>query len=210
MIELYVVRHGIAVGRESPVEDAFRPLTSKGRRRFRKTAKAFGRIARKLDVIFTSPLVRAVQTAEILAAEAKYGEVAVLEELDPKVPVETLVEAIAMRTNGSKAVALVGHEPQLSELVAALAGVGAEELDVKKGAIVRLDMDDPSETGTADPRWTLQPKSKSVDKGLPFAEPQERAEDEAAVGDASGGEERSDGSVAPSASSAAESSPQPS
>jgi phosphohistidine phosphatase len=210
MIELYVVRHGIAVGRESPMEDAFRPLTSKGRRRFRKTAKAFGRIARKLDVIFTSPLVRAVQTAEILAREAKHGEVAVLEELDPKVAVETLVEAIAIRANGSKAVALVGHEPQLSELVAALAGVGAEELDLKKGAIVRLDMDDPSETGTADPRWTLQPKSKSVDKGLPFARPPEPAGEEAAVREASGGDEPSDGSAASAAASEAESSPQPS
>jgi phosphohistidine phosphatase len=170
MIEVYVVRHGIAVGRESPVPDSFRPLTSKGRRRFRKTAKAFGRIARKLDLILTSPLVRAVQTAEILAGAAKHGEVAVLEELDPGVPVEALVEAIAMRTNDAKAVALVGHEPQLSQLIGALAGVGPEELDLKKGAIVRLDMDDPSETGTADPRWTLNPKSKSVDKGLPFAE----------------------------------------
>ena len=170
MIELYVVRHGIAVGRESPVEDAFRPLTTKGRRRFRKTAKAFSRVARKLDLILTSPLVRAVQTAEILASAAKHGEVAVLEELDPQVPVETLVEAVAMRTNGAKAVALVGHEPQLSELIAALAGVAPEELDLKKGAIVRLDMDDPSETGTADPRWTLNPKSKSVDKGLPFTD----------------------------------------
>src|SRR3982751_1249989 len=128
MIELYVVRHGIAVGRESPVEDAFRPLTSKGRRRFRKTAKAFGRVARKLDVIFTSPLVRAVQTAEILAAEAKHGEVAGLEGLDPEVPGETRVEALGLRTSGSRAVALVGPEPQLSELVAALAGVAADEL----------------------------------------------------------------------------------
>src|SRR5690242_10458524 len=130
MIELYVVRHGIAVGRESPVEDSFRPLTAKGRRRFRKTAKAFARIARKLDLILTSPLVRAVQTAEILAGEAKHGEVAILEELDPKVPVETLVEAIALRANGAKAVALVGHEPQLSELVSVLAGVAQDELDL--------------------------------------------------------------------------------
>jgi phosphohistidine phosphatase len=206
MIELYVVRHGIAVGRESPVEDAFRPLTAKGRRRFRKTAKAFARVARKLDLILTSPLVRAVQTAEILAGEAKHGEVAILEELDPKVPVETLVEAIALRANGAKAVALVGHEPQLSELVSALAGVGADELDLKKGAIVRLDMDDPSETGTADPRWTLQPKSKSVDKGLPFADREERAEEQSSPeAERKNGEED-----AASASSQSESVPQPS
>ena len=169
MIEIYVVRHGVAVGRDSPIVDAFRPLTSKARKRFRKTAKAFGKLGRKLDLILTSPLIRAVQTAEILAGAAKDGEVAVLEELDPKTAVETLIESIDARAKGANSVALVGHEPQLSHLVSALAGVDPAELRLRRGAIVRLDMEEVLKPGTADPRWTLDPRSKSVDKGLPFA-----------------------------------------
>src|SRR5437667_6035385 len=83
MMEIYVVRHGIAVPSEAGIPDRFRPLTSKGRRRFRRTARRFARLG-ELDLILTSPLVRAVQTAEILVAAVKDAEVAVLEELDPK------------------------------------------------------------------------------------------------------------------------------
>jgi phosphohistidine phosphatase len=74
MIELYFVRHGIAVERIPGVPDSFRELTGKGRRRFRKTARAFAQLGRSLDLILTSPLVRAVQTAEILAERAQPGQ----------------------------------------------------------------------------------------------------------------------------------------
>src|SRR3981189_1223644 len=92
-MEIYLVRHGIAVDGESDGPDAFRPLTGKGRRRFHKTARAFARLGRKLDLILTSPLVRAVQTAEILAGETEPEEVAVLAELEPKFDVEAARKA---------------------------------------------------------------------------------------------------------------------
>src|SRR5439155_1844546 len=82
MIRLYVVRHAPAV-ESGAGPDAQRTLTGKGRKRFHKTARAFGRRGEKLDAIFTSPLVRAVQTAEILAGEVRHGEVTVLDELGP-------------------------------------------------------------------------------------------------------------------------------
>jgi phosphohistidine phosphatase len=168
-MEIFLVRHGVAVDRESEGPDAFRPLTGKGRRRFHKTAKSFARLGCKLDLILTSPLVRAVQTAEILACEAKHGEVAVLEELDPRFEVADLLKALRKRANGARSVALVGHEPQLSSVLAALAGVEAESLDLKKGGIVRLDARDPSQRGSAAAIWSLKPRSKSVKKGLPLA-----------------------------------------
>ena len=113
--------------------------------------------------------MRAVQTAEILAAEAKHGEVAVLEELDPKFEAPDLLKAVRKRANGVRSVALVGHEPQLSSVVATLTGVEAASLDLKKGAIVRLDARDPSQRGSAAAIWSLKPKSKNVKKGLPLA-----------------------------------------
>ena len=67
-MEIYLVRHGIAVGREEDMPDALRPLTEKGRRRFRKTARAFARLGRKVNLILTSPLVRAVHIEELRAA----------------------------------------------------------------------------------------------------------------------------------------------
>ena len=167
-MEIFLVRHGVAVDRESDGPDASRPLTNKGRRRFRKTARSLARLGCKLDLILTSPLVRAVQTAEILAGETKHGEVAVLEELDPKFEVADLLKALAKRANGSRSVALVGHDPQLSSVLAALAGVEVESLDVKKGAIVRLEARSPSQRGSAAAIWSLKPRSKTVKKGLPL------------------------------------------
>jgi phosphohistidine phosphatase len=167
-MEIFLVRHGVAVEREGEGPDAFRPLTGKGRRRFRKTARSFARLGCKLDLILTSPLVRAVQTAEILAGEAKHGDVAILEELDPKYEAADLLKALRKRANGSRSVALVGHEPQLSSVLAALAGVEAETLDLKKGAIVRLEARDPSQRGSAAAIWSLKPRSKTVKKGLPL------------------------------------------
>jgi phosphohistidine phosphatase len=167
-MEIFLVRHGVAVDRESDAPDALRPLTSKGRRRFRKTARSFARLGCKLDLILTSPLIRAVQTAEILASETKHGEVAVLEELDPKFDAADLLKALGSRANGSRSVALVGHEPQLSSVLAALTGAEVETLDVKKGAIVRLEARNPSQRGSAAAIWSLRPRSKTVKKGLPL------------------------------------------
>lgn len=178
-MEIYLVRHGIAVGREQDMPDALRPLTEKGRRRFRKTARAFARLGRKVNLILTSPLVRAVQTAEILAAEARHGEVGVLEELDPKFGARSLLEAVAKRADGVQSIALVGHDPQLSSALATLAGLAAELLDFRKGAIVRLDTEDLSQPGTAETRWSLKPRSKTARKGPPLAKAEGEEAEEA-------------------------------
>ena len=83
------MRHGIAVESGEGIPDEWRPLTDKGRRRFQKMARTFAKLGRRLDLILTSPLVCAVQTAEILAGATDHGEVAILAELDPKFDVET-------------------------------------------------------------------------------------------------------------------------
>ena len=167
-MEVFLVRHGVAIARDG-VSDAFRPLTAKGRRRFRKTARAFARLGCEVDLILTSPLVRAVQTAEILAGEVPHGDVDVLEQLDPRFDAGELLRTLRKRANGSGSVALVGHEPQISSVLGALAGVDAETLDVKKGAIVRLEVREPTRRGSATAVWSLKPKSKTVKKGLPLA-----------------------------------------
>src|SRR6266478_4072635 len=167
VMQLYVVEHGIAVEGGEGIADEWRPLTDRGRRRFQKTARAFGKLGRKLDLILTSPLVRAVQTAEILAGETEPGEVAVLAELDPKFDVEALRNAIASRAGKAEAVAIVGHEPQLSSVLAALSGVSQAEIDLENGTIVRVDVSTLTDGASADPRWWLKPKGTRK-KGLPL------------------------------------------
>jgi phosphohistidine phosphatase len=167
-MELYVVRHGIAETGGEGMSDASRALTGKGRRRFQKTARAFGKRGNRLDLVLTSPLVRAVQTAEILAGAADPEEVAVLEELDPRFDVESLRTAVAKRAGKAEAVAIVGHEPQLSSLLAALSGVSQSDLDLKKGSIVRIDVDAMTDGNSVDPRWWLKPRSGNRVKGLPL------------------------------------------
>jgi len=167
VMQLYVVEHGIAVEGGEGIPDGWRPLTDRGRRRFQKTARAFGKLGRKLDLILTSPLVRAVQTAEILAGETEPGEVAVLAELDPKFDVEALRNAIASRAGKAEAVAIVGHEPQLSSVLAALSGVSQAEIDLENGTIVRVDVSTLTDGASADPRWWLKPKGTRK-KGLPL------------------------------------------
>jgi hypothetical protein len=113
-------------------------------------------------------LVRAVQTAEILAGATKHGEVAVLEELDPKFDVASLRTAVAKRAGKSGAVALVGHEPQLSLALAAMSGVSPADIVLKKGAIVRVDASKLSDAKPVDVRWWLKPKTGTQVKGLPL------------------------------------------
>lgn len=174
MKRLYLVRHGIAVDHaDSKGPDGSRPLTGKGRKRFARGARGFAKHAGKLDLILTSPLVRAVQTAEILASAIAHREVAVIEELDPSYGVSSLFEAVARRAGKARAVALVGHEPQLSSVLVALAhlpAAQAAQLDFKKGAIVRLDMTRwpvSKSEASAQARWWLKPRG-SRSKGLPL------------------------------------------
>jgi|SRR5437588_1236808 len=171
-MRLYLVRHGIAV--DDARVDASRPLTNKGRKRLRKTAHA---LRERIDLILTSPLVRAVQSAEILAAEVQHGEVLVLEELTPDHPIEALLRAVAKVAGKRPSVALVGHDPQLTLLLSALAHVPAVKLDFRKGAIVRLDLIGlPQPRSVAAHSW-LKPRSGAKRKGLPLtkAEPKRAA-----------------------------------
>jgi phosphohistidine phosphatase len=162
---IYLVRHGIA---GDPDEwngpDDSRPLNAKGRRRFRDTARAFAKIGDRVELLCASPLVRAVQTAEILAGALELDEVTVLEELRPDIPVQQLLDRVAALP--AKRIALVGHDPQLSGIAGALAGVEPARIDFPKGAIVRFDADDAA-ARKADPRWWLEPGEKKPHEGLP-------------------------------------------
>src|SRR5437667_4924124 len=126
LIHRYLVRHGAADDAAPGVPDALRTLTAKARRRFRKAARSLGRKSGTLDLVLTSPLVRAVQTAEILAGEVEHDSFSVLPELAPGHDAAEALRAVS-RARKEGSIALVGHEPQLSRMLAALARISEAE-----------------------------------------------------------------------------------
>jgi phosphohistidine phosphatase len=138
--ELYLVRHAIAAERGSEwPDDTKRPLTERGVSRFKEAVKGLRHLDVTVDEIFTSPLVRARQTAELLAAglDGK-PPVKVLEALAPGHSFASVMSQLA-RVAKRRRVALVGHEPDLGELAAHLIGAG-RALTFKKGGVCRIDI----------------------------------------------------------------------
>jgi phosphohistidine phosphatase len=172
MIRIYLVRHGIAVehAERGDLPDEDRPLTEKGRSRFQRLARAFARLGEPLDMLFTSPLPRAVQTAEILAGALEQSNVGILESLKPSVQPEALFQELAKKAKDAQAIGLVGHDPQMTLLVSLLGNVPREaQIDFKKGSIVRIDVGDLATGKPSEPRYWLKPKSRVLAKGLPLA-----------------------------------------
>lgn len=138
-MRLYMVRHAEAIERTREIPDAMRYLTAEGRSFFRKTAKQMARKGALPDVIFSSPLVRAVQTAEILAVEIGFqGELQVTESLSPGFG-RAALRSLLSKCEEAREVAIVGHEPDLGDLVNSLLPA-SEPRTLKKGEVVALDL----------------------------------------------------------------------
>jgi phosphohistidine phosphatase len=157
-VELYIVRHAIAAerGPEWP-DDTRRPLTERGIDRFKQVVAGLVFLDVRLDVIFTSPLLRAQQTAEYLS-EGLPDEVP-LEFADTLAPGHTpveMMEQIARQGGGAARVAVVGHEPDLGALAGWLIGA-RRALPFKKGGVARFDMDGLT-SRYASLAWHMPPK----------------------------------------------------
>jgi phosphohistidine phosphatase len=137
-VEIYLVRHAIAADRgEEWPDDSKRPLTDRGMSRFKDAVKGLDAIGVAVDEIFTSPLVRAKQTADILSAGLPgKPQVKTLEALAPGNTPVTVMEHVS-RTARHNRIALVGHEPGLGELAAHLLGA-RRPLSFKKGGRAAL------------------------------------------------------------------------
>ena len=153
---LLLVRHAIALPSGTPdIADDERPLTKRGRKRFRKAARGLARIMPVPDLLLTSPLPRALETAEI-AADAWGGVTPTTEPLLAGGQTADLIAALVAR-NDNGVVALVGHEPGISELLAHLVGGSAERVPFKKGGAALVAMDDAA-SGRGELVWFLPPR----------------------------------------------------
>jgi len=139
-VQLLLIRHAAAVARgTSGVADDDRPLTAKGRKRFQAAAAGLRRIVDRPDLLLTSPLPRARATAEI-AAQA-FGRIE--PRTEPALAGDSVsrIMAVLEKVAESELVAVVGHEPLLSGLLAELLGSrDAGRLEFKKGGAALVDL----------------------------------------------------------------------
>jgi phosphohistidine phosphatase len=139
-MRLLIIRHASAVPSGTPgIADDDRPLTPRGRARFRVAAQGLARIAHRPDALLTSPLPRARATAEIAARS--FGRLEPV--VEPALAHGSVAEIVAVlaRQPGDADVAIVGHEPVLSTLLARLVGAAdGGRFAFKKGGAALVDL----------------------------------------------------------------------
>ncbi|MGQ9898264.1 MAG: phosphohistidine phosphatase SixA [Acidobacteriota bacterium] len=161
-MQLYLMRHAMAhdLGVDGSHTDAERTLTAEGRANTRMAAQAMRRLELDFDAIWTSPLARAHQTADIVSESLKKTHcLREVPELALGAAPERVIQVLRRLERGSH-VLLVGHEPDLSRLVSFLVwgSLADDRLDFKKGALCRLDGRFGLGSGKATLRWFLTPK----------------------------------------------------
>ena len=159
-MKLLLIRHAIAEEREdfarTGKDDRLRPLTEEGRKKMKQGAKGLRGIVPEIDLLATSPLTRAAQTAAIL--DSVYGDLKEVEikELSPEATPEGFLRWL--RKQNADTVAVVGHEPSLG-LIASwlLTGTGRRIIALRKGGAGLLDFPGEVDAGTATLLWALTP-----------------------------------------------------
>ena len=151
---LHLIRHAHAGDPESwDGPDAARPLSEKGRSQAERLGRYLADIGFRTEAILTSPKLRALQTAEIVAAHLG---VDVVEDhrLAGALDLDT-VAAILKDADDTERPVLVGHDPDFSELVSVLSD--AVNAPMRKGALARIEIDGPLEPGGGTLRWMIPP-----------------------------------------------------
>lgn len=164
-MELYLIRHGIAADKADYDHDEKRPLTEEGRKKTKNVAQQLHERKLHFDLILTSPLVRARETAKILQNIGLSSQVEEFSPLAPEGNIEDWVSWLQERrqTANDQSIALVGHQPDLGNWAEVLIwGKAQEKLVLKKAGIIGLQL---PETGTplnqsqlfllTSPKWLL-------------------------------------------------------
>jgi phosphohistidine phosphatase len=151
-MNLIIVRHAEAVDRSADVREEGRYLTPEGRSFFRKTADTMKDKGINPDLILTSPLLRSAQTADILAESISYhGRLIATDELAPGFGIETLRQLLQIHKE-AREIVIVGHEPDLGEIVASLLSL-PDGFAFKKGSAVKLKIETENSGKSAVFKW---------------------------------------------------------
>ena len=153
-MKVYFFRHGKADWPNWKKPDDDRPLTKEGEKEVSQVSELLARLDVQPDLILTSPLPRAAQTAQI-AAEHLGAECREEQLLAPGFGIEELTRIL--RAHEGETLMLAGHEPDFSETISALTGA---RLKLAKGGIALVELDDSSRKGRL--RWLFPPKLAKV------------------------------------------------
>jgi phosphohistidine phosphatase len=149
-MQLYFLRHGEADWPGWTKPDDERPLTDFGKKEVRQVGKFLNRLKAKPDLIVTSPLPRALQTAEAAAEELK-TKLRQDEALEPGFGISEL--STLLKRHRSKVLMLVGHEPDFSSVISALTG---GLVKMSKAGVALVDIDPETEKGRL--LWLFPPR----------------------------------------------------
>lgn len=160
ILEIYLVRHAVAAERGPKYpDDRLRPLTPEGVKRFRDSVKGLNKFGVEIDQVLTSPLLRARDTATLLASALKpKPPIEEVEALAPGGRHVAIVDAIKASAKRHRRLALVGHQPDLGEFTARLLGARGS-VEFRKGAICLIDVDSATPGGPGTLRWFLPPRA---------------------------------------------------
>jgi phosphohistidine phosphatase len=157
-MELYLLRHGIAEDRSASGRDADRALTEEGRNKLHRVLKRAAAAGVSPSLIISSPYKRALETAEIAAAELKYkGEILKAGTVLPDSSPPSLWSEIREHRNETSLL-VAGHEPLFSATVAFLLGSTNAMVDFRKAALVRIDIHNFGAQPQGVLQWMLTPK----------------------------------------------------
>lgn len=164
-MKLLVVRHGAAMDQEefarTGESDDARPLTEEGKAEMTSVAAGLRAEIDNLDVLATSPLVRARQTAEIIADAYGMKAPEIADSLVPGVPFDEF-ETWCSDLGEKKAIAIVGHEPHLGALVTwLLTGRSESRIRLKKGGACLVEFESEARRDSGTLNWLLTPRQLS-------------------------------------------------
>ena len=147
-MNLYILRHAIAAhpgdpGMPAGLDDFDRPLTAEGRRKLQRSIAGMKALGVRPGLVVTSPLVRAVRTAEMFAKAVGIPRSALVVSghLAPGGSREELIHEINRLAQQAPDILLVGHEPDLGKLIGLLcAGTPSASFELKKGGLAKLEV----------------------------------------------------------------------
>jgi phosphohistidine phosphatase len=160
-MQLLVIRHAIAEDRDtfasSGRDDSERPLTAAGRDKMRRAVAGLRRVVPTIDLLASSPYVRAIQTAEVVAAEYGIDEIKKVDALVPDAPLQRFLTWFQRKATAD-VIAIVGHEPHLGQLVTWLiSGLRESRVEMKKGGACLLEFEGQPGAGLGVMKWLMGP-----------------------------------------------------
>ena len=167
-MKLIFIRHGVAEDREvyflKGIPDELRPLTEKGKKQLKKMVKWLKNIEPQIDQIWTSPLVRAQETTEVVKRDYPQAKIFEKKGLEPQNSPDILISGLnelpSDFKSGDSCVALVGHEPHLGQMVGSLIGEQSQRTPVtfKKAGMALINFSGSGQKGPHELKWLVTPK----------------------------------------------------